>query len=93
LSATGTAVIKPTLALSLLFLLPTHAKDVGQWGRNVSPELRAWFNGVYNHKGIKCCEAADGYLGSKPINSSAVYNAILIRFWRGSGSCAEIYFG
>jgi hypothetical protein len=40
LSATGTAVIKHTLALSLLFLLPTHAKDVGQWGRNVSPELK-----------------------------------------------------
>jgi hypothetical protein len=51
-------VIKHTLALSLLFLLPSHAKDIGQWGSNVSPELRAWFNGVYNRKGIKCCEAA-----------------------------------
>jgi len=49
------------LALSLLFLLPTHAKDVGQWGSNVSPELRAWFNGVYNRKGLKCCDAAVGY--------------------------------
>ena len=57
----GSAVIKHTLVLSLLFLLPTHAKDVGQRGSNVTPELGAWFNGVYNHKGIKCCEAADGY--------------------------------
>ncbi len=55
------AVIERTLALSLLFLLPAHAKDVGQWGSNVSPEPRAWFNGVYNRKGIECCEAADGY--------------------------------
>jgi hypothetical protein len=45
-------VIKRTLALSLLFLLPTHAKDVGQWGSNVGPEMRAWFNGVYNRKGL-----------------------------------------
>ena len=30
-------------------------------GSNVSPELRAWFNGVYNRKGIRCFEAADGY--------------------------------
>ena len=54
-------MIKRTLALSLLFLLPTHAKDVGQWGSNVGPEMRAWFDGVYNRKGLKCCEAADGY--------------------------------
>jgi hypothetical protein len=46
---------------AFLFSLPAHAKDNGQWGSNVSPELRAWFNDVYNRKGIKCCDAADGY--------------------------------
>jgi hypothetical protein len=54
-------VIKHTLVLILLFLLPTQAKDVGQWGSNISPQLRAWFNEVYNSSGFKCCEAADGY--------------------------------
>src|SRR5262245_27331752 len=28
-------VIKLTLAISLLFLLPTHGKDIGQWGSSV----------------------------------------------------------
>ena len=54
-------MIKHALAFSLPFLLPAPAKDIGQWGSNVGPELRAWFNSVYNRKGIKCCEAADGY--------------------------------
>jgi hypothetical protein len=54
-------LIERTLALSLLFSLPAYAKDIGQWGDNVSPELRAWFNSVYNDKGIKCCDVADGY--------------------------------
>jgi hypothetical protein len=75
-------VIKHTLALSLLFLLPSHAKDIGQWGSNVSPELRAWFNGVYNRKGIKCCEAADGYPVEYQMRSD---NHYWVRF-KGSGT-------
>ena len=41
-------MIKRILALSLLFAPSAYAKDHGQRGANVSPELRAWFNSVWN---------------------------------------------
>ena len=55
-------MIKRALALSLmLFSVSAHAKDHGQWGKNVSPELRAWFNSVTTSNGEKCCDDSDGY--------------------------------
>jgi hypothetical protein len=44
-----------------LCALPVDAKDHGQWGSSVSPELKAWFNSVRTDTGSKCCDEADGY--------------------------------
>jgi hypothetical protein len=54
-------MIKRMVALSLLFAPSASGKDNGQWGTNVNPELRAWFNSVTTSAGDKCCDESDGY--------------------------------
>jgi hypothetical protein len=54
-------IIAPIPVMALLFSLPASAEDHGQWGNKVSPELRMWFDNVYNAEGFECCAIADGY--------------------------------
>jgi hypothetical protein len=54
-------MIKRIVALSLLFAPSASAKDNGQCGKNVGPEVRAWFNSVTNALGARWCDISDGY--------------------------------
>jgi hypothetical protein len=55
-------MIRIIAALLLIFIVPAHARDLGQWGES-SPETRAWFQSLRqpDRPSVPCCGESDGY--------------------------------